>query len=68
MADQPQPTSHEENANETPPSSVQNRASAKARLPKLVLRKVNGEITNFKSFWDGFDSAVNKNADLSPED
>ena len=33
-----------------------------------MLPKFNGEITKFKSFWDSFDSAVNKNADLSSVD
>ena len=30
-----------------------------------MLPKFSGEITKFKSFWDRFDSAVNKDADLS---
>ena len=33
-----------------------------------MLPKFNGELTKFKSFWDSFDSAVNKNADLSSVD
>ena len=33
-----------------------------------MLPKFKGEITKFKSFWDSFDSAVNKNADLSSVD
>ena len=33
-----------------------------------MLPKFSGEITKFKSFWDSFDSAVNKNADLSSVD
>ena len=33
-----------------------------------MLPKFNGQITKFKSFWDSFDSAVNKNADLSSVD
>ena len=33
-----------------------------------MLPKFNGEITKFKSFWNSFDSAVNKNADLSSVD
>ena len=33
-----------------------------------MLPKFNSEITKFKSFWDSFDSAVNKNADLSSVD
>ena len=33
-----------------------------------MLPKFSGEITKFKSFWDSFDSAVNKNANLSSVD
>ena len=33
-----------------------------------MLPKFSGEITKFKSFWDSFDSAVNKNAHLSSVD
>ena len=47
-----------------PPQSSHSQSATKPRLPKLVLPKFNGEITKFKSFWDSFDSAVNKNADL----
>jgi len=51
-----------------PPQSSHSQSTTKPRLPKLVLPKFNGEITKFKSFWDSFDSAVNKNADLSSID
>ena len=52
-----------------PPSqSSHSQSTTKPCLPKLVLPKFNGEITKFKSFWDSFDSAVNKNADLSSVD
>ena len=51
-----------------PPQSSHSQSTTKPRLPKLVLPKFNGEITKFKSFWDSFDSAVNKNADLSSVD
>ena len=58
--------------NELPPippaQSSHSQSTTKPRLPKLVLPKFNGEITKFKSFWDSFDSAVNKNADLSSVD
>ena len=48
-----------------PPQSSHSQSTTKPRLPKLMLPKFNGEITKFKSFWDSFDSSVNKNADLS---
>ena len=51
-----------------PPQSSHSQSTTKPRLPKLVLPKFKGEITKFKSFWDSFDSAVNKNADLSSVD
>ena len=55
--------------NELPPippaQSSHSQSTTKPRLPKLVLPKFNGEITKFKSFWDSFDNAVNRNADLS---
>ena len=52
-----------------PISSIHSQATpTKTRLPKLVLPKFNGEITKFTSFWDSFDSAVNKNVELSPVD
>ena len=36
--------------------------------PKVSAPQFNGEITKFTSFWDSFDSAVNKNVELSPID
>ena len=58
--------------NELPPiprsQSSHSQSTTKPRLPKLVLPKINGEITKFKSFMDRLDSAVNKNADLSSVD
>ena len=62
--------------NESPPnistlpiSSNHGQATpTKTRLPKLVLPKFNCEITKFTSFWDSFDSVVNKNVELSPVD
>ena len=48
--------------------SSHSQPTTKPRLPTLVLLKFDGEITKFKSFWDSFDSAVNKNADLSSVD
>ena len=35
------------------------------KLPKLVLPRFKGEITNYRTFWDSFDNAVHKNPGLS---
>ena len=35
--------------------------SAISKLPKLTLPKFKGEVTQFKSFWDIFESAVHSN-------
>jgi hypothetical protein len=34
----------------------------------ISLQKFNGEITKFRTFWDRFDSSVNKNPNISPID
>ena len=44
------------------------RGRAKPKLPKLILSKFSGDITRFRSFWDGFKSAVDNNEELSPID
>jgi len=38
------------------------------KLPKLVIPKFNGDVKRFRSFWDSFDSAINKNPSLSAVD
>ena len=40
----------------------------KVKLPKLVLRPFNGDITMWNTFWESYDSAVHKNRDLSDID
>ena len=40
----------------------------KARLPKLVLPRFRGEITQWQSFWDSFNSAIHANAHLTQID
>ena len=37
----------------------------KAKLPKLVLRKLRGEVTQWQNFWDSFNSAIHVNQHLS---
>jgi len=35
------------------------------RLPKLVLPEFNGEVTNWQTFWDTFESAIHNNPSLA---
>jgi len=42
--------------------------SNKVKLPKLVLRPFNGDITAWTAFWESFDSSVHKSRDLSEID
>ena len=41
---------------------------AKAKLPKLIIRKFYGEAHKFQEFWDSFRSSVHDNPSLSPID
>ena len=45
----------------TPPTTN----AATSKLPKLTLPKFRGEVTQFKPFWDTFESAVHSNPNLS---
>ena len=38
------------------------------KLPKLVLKKFDGGITNWSSFWDSFESSIHQNPDLTEID
>ena len=40
----------------------------KPKLPKLHINKFSSGVTKIRSFWEGFDSAVNKNSTLSAID
>ena len=40
----------------------------KPKLPKIVLPKFGSEITEFRGFWDRFESAVHNNPSLSTVD
>ena len=37
----------------------------KVKLPKLTLKKFNGDLTNWATFWDAFESAIHENPNLS---
>ena len=38
------------------------------KLPKLALKPVSGDITNWTTFWDSYESAIHKNPTLSDID
>eukprot|EP00731_Ephydatia_muelleri_P005954 Em0003g202a len=42
--------------------------ACKVKLPKLVLKKFDGGITNWSSFWDSFESSIHQNPDLTEID
>ena len=42
--------------------------STRVKLPKLSLKKFNGDLTKWMTFWDTFESAVHKNSTLSSID
>ena len=41
---------------------------SRSKLPKLVLPKFRGDATKFHTFWDTFESAIDKNPGLSKID
>ena len=40
----------------------------RSKLPKLVLPKFRGDVTQYRTFWDSFESVVHTNAELSQID
>ena len=38
---------------------------ASVKLPKIVLKKFDGNPTNFQSFWDSYNTAIHENEDIS---
>ena len=55
----------------TPPSETVTATvsgTTKVKLPKLSLKKFNGDVSRWTSFWDSFESAVHRNTDLSDVD
>ena len=68
------PLSHVQSEANTPPASENSSSSSqrhiwnKVTLPTLELPTFNGEITQFFSFWDSFESMVGANEDLSSID
>ena len=44
------------------------QVSANPKLPKINLKRFNGDITKFYTFWESFESAVHNNEELSAVD
>ena len=42
--------------------------ACKAKLPKINLRKFNGNLTSWSTFWDLFESSIHLNHELSAID
>ena len=40
----------------------------RVKLPKLDLRKFDGEVSTWPTFWDSFESSIHKNPTLAPID
>ena len=40
-------------------SGIPQQSKAKARLPKLEVRKFNGKVQEWQEFWDAFKSTIN---------
>ena len=47
-----------------PPEARPHVSHDKVKLPKLVLRPFNGDITIWNTFWESYDSAIHKNRDV----
>ena len=58
--------------NESAPLNVttvpQSSSVIRCKLPKLVLQKFKGDITNYRAFWECFENSVHKNSCLSTID
>lgn len=42
--------------------------ATKVRLPKITLKRFNGDLTRWTTFWDSFESSIHENPDLSDVD
>ena len=45
-----------------------NQNDVKVRLPKLTLKNFNGDVANWPSFWDQYDSAIHQKQNVSDID
>ena len=50
------------------PTAQQLPARARAKLPKVGLPKFKGDITEYRTFWETFESAVHNNGELTTID
>ena len=50
------------------PQSQVHDAGPQIKLPMLVLKRFNGDITRWCSFWDTFETAIHKNLKLATVD
>ena len=59
-----------ENGTRILPTSVPSRAhmGTKVKLPKLSLKKFEGDLTTWHTFWDSYESSIHLNPDLSAVD
>ena len=57
-ASQQQPQGNFGNGTETP-------KAARTKLPKLTLHRFKGDVTQFRTFWDTFESAIHSNPGLT---
>ena len=57
-------------ANQVPfnPWPVPQTATVRAKLPKLEVRKFGGNISEWREFWDSFESAIDRNETLAEID
>ena len=60
-------TSHS-NANTAPGLQHSESTTVAPKLPKLILQKFKGEITEFQSFWDAFNSTIDQNSGIPNTD
>ena len=56
------------NAHNNSPLVQGDESVVKPKLPRIILPKFGGEITEFRGFWDRFESAVHNNPSLSTVD
>ncbi|XP_068675693.1 uncharacterized protein [Montipora foliosa] len=55
------------NSNPAASSSIQ-ETGPRVKLPKLDLKRFDGEVSTWPIFWDAFESSIHKNPKLSPFD
>ena len=46
-------------------ASVPSRAIGRVKLPKLSLRRFNGDLTSWTPFWESFKSSIHENDEIT---